>query len=170
MYDLVTHIKRAMEFSARAFGPITRKHGIVAHLRKELTEIEADPSDLGEWIDVIILGIDGAWRTGASAEQIADALFDKQLTNERRTWPDWRMAADGAPIEHTRDPNEWRRKVGEELSDTESRYRSLRGYMQTEAFREEDPEQRALIAQQCAALASLGNILRARTLLAGEKG
>lgn len=168
MYDLVTHLKRAAEFSARAFGPFTRKHGVVEHIRKELSEIESDPSDVREWIDVVILGFDGALRTGASPEQIADALFDKQVRNERRQWPDWRLAADGAPIEHRRDPDERKRKLREELRSTESRYRSLRGFMQTEAFRELEPEHRALLAQQCAATATLANILSARCVLLGE--
>ena len=168
MYDLVTHLRRAAEFSARAFGPFTRKHGVVAHIRKELVEIEADPTDLREWVDVVILGFDGALRTGASPEQIADALFDKQVKNERREWPDWRLAADGQPIEHTRSADESKRKLREEMQDADNRYRSLRGFMQTEAFRDLDPEDRALVAQQCAAMATLANILRARCVLAGE--
>jgi hypothetical protein len=37
----------------------------IKHIKKELDdEIAHDPLDLGEWIDVIILGLDGAWRTG----------------------------------------------------------------------------------------------------------
>lgn len=102
MFDLIAHLHRARDFSFRTFGPITRKHGVVDHIRKELAEIEADPSDLMEWVDVVILGLDGAMRTGATPEQFAAALDAKQAKNERRVWPDWRDAPDGAAIEHNR--------------------------------------------------------------------
>lgn len=74
-------------WSARTFGlGAGRWKGIVAHVEKELREIEQDPLDLDEWIDVIILGFDGAWRTGASNHAIISALFAKQAKNRRREW------------------------------------------------------------------------------------
>lgn len=102
-FDLVAHVQRAREFSERTFGPGARTAGVVAHIRKELAEIEAAPDDLSEWIDVVILALDGAWRAGYSAEQIVDALAAKQAKNEARTWPDWRTAPADGPIEHVRD-------------------------------------------------------------------
>ncbi len=102
-FDLVAHINRAKAFSERTFGPGARTAGVVAHIRKELAEIEAAPDDLSEWIDVVILALDGAWRAGYSAEQIVDALAAKQAKNEARTWPDWRTAPADGPIEHVRD-------------------------------------------------------------------
>lgn len=101
-FDLAAHLHRQREWSDRTFGPGPRAAGIVDHIRKELREIEADPGDLREWIDVAILALDGAWRSGASPEQIIDALVTKQTKNEGRVWPDWRtMPADKA-IEHDR--------------------------------------------------------------------
>ncbi|MCT7342173.1 DUF550 domain-containing protein [Pseudomonas aeruginosa] len=78
--------------ASASFGPGSRAAGVVDHIRKELREIEEAPGDLAEWIDVVILALDGAWRTGATPAQIIDALVAKQTKNEARTWPDWRTA------------------------------------------------------------------------------
>lgn len=101
-FDLVAHIHRARAFSEKTFGPGSRSHGVVEHIRKELCEIEAKPDDLEEWIDVMILAIDGAWRAGYEPEEIVAALAAKQTKNEARKWPDWRTVPEGAPIEHDR--------------------------------------------------------------------
>lgn len=100
--NLIEHLHRQRRWSKRIFGPGDRSEGVVAHIRKELREIEADPEDLYEWIDVVILAFDGAWRAGHTPEEIADALFAKQLINEQRKWPDWRTIDPSAPIEHER--------------------------------------------------------------------
>ena len=72
------------------------------HIRKELIEVEADPMDVAEWIDVVILALDGAWRHGAEPQQIIDAIRAKQARNEARTWPDWRTLSEDQAIEHDR--------------------------------------------------------------------
>ncbi len=100
--DLVAHLYRQRDFSLRTFGPGLRSAGVVDHIRKELIEIEAAPSDLAEWIDVVILAFDGAWRIGATPEQIVAALRAKQAKNEARSWPDWRKADPSKAIEHDR--------------------------------------------------------------------
>lgn len=99
-FDLVYHIYRQRQFSAETFGPGERALGIVDHIRKELLEILAAPTDLMQWVDVILLGLDGAWRAGFSPEQIAVGLAQKQTRNESRKWPDWRTAELGKAIEH----------------------------------------------------------------------
>jgi hypothetical protein len=102
-YDLVAHVRRAQAFSERTFGPGRRLRGVISHLRKELIEIEdSGGRDLSEWVDVVILGLDGAWRAGFTPEQIAAGLERKQTVNEGRTWPDWRLASEDQPIEHDR--------------------------------------------------------------------
>ena len=103
-FDLVEHLKRQSEWSERTFGPGLRTNGIADHIRKELVEISEAPTDLTEWVDVILLALDGAWRSGHTPEQIADALEAKLLINERRKWPDWRKAAPDRAIEHRREP------------------------------------------------------------------
>lgn len=102
-FDLVAHIHRQMLWSARTFGPGPRTKGITDHIKKELdVEIAADPTDLAEWIDIVILGLDGAWRAGHSPAEIVYMLEAKQLTNEQRRWPDWRTADTDLAIEHIR--------------------------------------------------------------------
>ncbi|MDQ8035205.1 MAG: DUF550 domain-containing protein [Bordetella sp.] len=101
-FDVAAHLARQAAFSARAFGPGRRTKGVCDHIRKELIEVEAAPADLSEWIDVVILALDGAWRTGARPNQIIEAMVAKQSKNERRVWPDWRTADPDKAIEHDR--------------------------------------------------------------------
>ena len=102
MLDLVAHIYRQKRFSEKTFGPGLRTAGVLDHIRKELREIERAPDDLTEWIDVILLALDGAWRAGHSPESIAFTLDAKQRKNEARDWPDWRETPDDKAIEHVR--------------------------------------------------------------------
>lgn len=101
--DLVAHLHRQREFSLRTFGPGARVNGVIAHIRKELIEIESAPRDLEEWIDVAMLALDGAWRAGYEPADIALALATKLTINELRTWPDWRTVAPDQAIEHVRE-------------------------------------------------------------------
>ena len=105
-FDLVQHLHRQIKFSARTFGPGDRVDGVCDHIRKELAEVQADAAagvpTLGEWVDVIILALEGAWRSGATAEQIVSAIAAKQTKNEGRKWPDWRTADPAKAIEHDR--------------------------------------------------------------------
>ncbi|WP_395734124.1 dATP/dGTP pyrophosphohydrolase domain-containing protein [Prosthecobacter sp.] len=105
-YDLIAHLERQVKFSEKTFGPGCRTFGILDHIRKELAEIDADPMDLEEWVDVILLAFDGAWRIGAKPWEIAQAIEAKLTKNENRTWPDWRTAPAGKAIEHTRSADE----------------------------------------------------------------
>jgi len=90
------------DWSLSTFGPGTRHKGIIAHIRKELKELEDDPRDLDEWIDVILLALDGAWRSGANPERIIEALEAKMRKNRGRNWPDWKALSQDDPIEHVR--------------------------------------------------------------------
>ena len=99
-YDLIAHLVRQIKWSSETFGPGNRLNGVLDHIGKELDEIKANPSDLEEWIDLILLAFDGAWRSGFSAAEIAQALEAKQSKNEARKWPDWRSAPADKAIEH----------------------------------------------------------------------
>lgn len=105
-FDLVAHLRRQMVFSERTFGPGARTAGVCDHIRKELAEVEESGGSLAEWVDVIILALDGAWRSGASPEQIAAAIVAKQAKNEGRRWPDWRTSDTSKAIEHVRNDDE----------------------------------------------------------------
>lgn len=96
------HLAHQRQWSRDTFGPGDRLLGVLDHIRKELAEIEADPTDLGEWVDVVILAFDGAWRAGWEPQQVIDAIKAKQARNEARTWPDWRTASPDKAIEHDR--------------------------------------------------------------------
>ena len=101
-FDLVAHLRRQIAFSIETFGPGQRVSGVLDHIRKELAEIEKDPSDLTEWVDVVLLAFDGALRAGHSPVEVAEALGKKLAVNEKRQWPDWRKAPPGVAIEHIR--------------------------------------------------------------------
>lgn len=101
-FDLVAHLHRQRAFSERTFGPGAHTAGVLDHIRKELAEVEAAPGDVSEWVDLVILALDGAWRAGHEPQAIVDALVAKQTRNESRTWPDWRTVDPTKAIEHDR--------------------------------------------------------------------
>lgn len=96
------HIEAQRAWSLRTFGPGRRTKGITEHIVKELIEVAENPDSVDEWVDLIILALDGAWRTGATPDRIIRAVKDKQRENERRTWPDWREGSEDHAIEHVR--------------------------------------------------------------------
>jgi hypothetical protein len=111
--NLIEHLKRQMVFSRAAFGPGQRTEGVSDHIRKELVEIAAEDAHHGqqaeEWVDVVILGLDGLWRSLSRdvghefiAEVAVRMIEAKQAINERRDWPDWRTAPIDKAIEHVR--------------------------------------------------------------------
>ena len=85
--NLESFLTKQVLWSQDTFGYGRRTKGILDHIKKELVEIENVPSDLDEWIDVVILALDGAWRTGYQPWEICDALQKKQKINMERKWP-----------------------------------------------------------------------------------
>lgn len=102
-FDFVQHLKNQREWSEKTFGPGRRTVGIINHMKKEFEEIKQEPSDLEEWIDLVILSLDGAWRcSNATPDEIINMLVTKSTKNKERKWPDWRTVPEDAPIEHDR--------------------------------------------------------------------
>jgi hypothetical protein len=107
-YDLNAHLFRQRAFSRATFGPGPRTKMVLDHIRKEAIEIESAPYDLEEWIDVILLALDGAWRCAEAMgvphdfvpARVVETLALKQLNNEMRDWPNWRTADPDQAIEH----------------------------------------------------------------------
>lgn len=100
--NLTNLVKRQMEFSSEAFGPGARIKGIIDHIRKELVEVEQSGGELEEWVDVVLLALDGAWRAGNTSHQVAGAVQQKIEKNIKRNWPDWRKADTDKAIEHVK--------------------------------------------------------------------
>jgi hypothetical protein len=99
---MANYLRRHWKWGQKTFGPGERTKGVIAHIRKELNEIEAEPYDLSEWIDVVILSIDGYLRHGGSQEEFMTRLFAKQQGNFDREWPDWRGRSEDEAIEHVK--------------------------------------------------------------------
>jgi hypothetical protein len=97
----VAFLAEFASWNLATFGPGQRTAGTIAHIRKELIEIEADPTDPKEWIDVLLLAINGLMRIGLTPSQIIDGIRSKHIVNQARDWPDWRDHPD-TPIEHDR--------------------------------------------------------------------
>lgn len=109
---LENHLMRQMAFSHATFGPGTRVNGVVDHIRKELDEVLESDGDPREWVDVVILALDGLTRAiafddgrrtrqpGNAARAASTMIEEKQSRNEARAWPDWRTADQGKAIEH----------------------------------------------------------------------
>lgn len=108
---------RHLGWSISTFGPGPRLEGCINHLRKELDEILASPDDLSEWADALHLLFDGALRRGFTPAQIFDAFRAKQVTNESRTWPDWRTVPADSAIEHDRQPHPLARLLTQDPPD-----------------------------------------------------
>lgn len=95
-------LERQRQWSLDTFGPGPRTLGVLDHIRRELDEVAADPTDLTEWVDVVLIALDGAWRAGHEPQAILDALAAKQDLNQERAWPDWRGRSQDEAIEHIR--------------------------------------------------------------------
>lgn len=98
---IIDYLEKHIAWSLATFGAGQKANSILAHIEKELAEIRQEPRNLEEWIDVIILGFDGAWRAGYTPQEIVSALQLKQAVNFNRRWqiPD----SLDAPIEHVRE-------------------------------------------------------------------
>jgi hypothetical protein len=117
---LEQHLMRQMAFSKATFGPSTRTKGVIDHIRKELIEVEECSGSAEEWVDVVILALDGLTRqlsfcnegdkritTSIDIAATACRMIEgKQDRNENRTWPDWRTQSEDKAIEHDRTTDE----------------------------------------------------------------
>lgn len=104
-FDFEAHLAHQAAWSEKTFGPGDRSQGIMDHIVKELCEVLRSKSERerqAEWVDVVILALDGAWRSGMSPRQIISGIVAKQAKNEARVWPDWRTADPNKAIEHDR--------------------------------------------------------------------
>ena len=118
--QLITH---QILFSLKTFGPGLRQEGLLRHIEKEMNEVRsADEHAVDEWADIILLAIDGAWRSWNQIDDIESAPLDyavfiaqgvskaielKLLENQyRRQWPELGTVPEDAPTEHIRETTE----------------------------------------------------------------
>jgi hypothetical protein len=89
-------------------GPVIKEHaprdeqGVIDHIEKELVEVKKTPKDGYEWIDIIILAIDGYVRSGNDPDELLFNMLWKQKKNMRREWGDWRDHEPGKAVEHVK--------------------------------------------------------------------
>ena len=68
--DLKQHLMRQMAFSKSTFGSGTRTAGVLDHITKEIEEVRESGGSAEEWVDLVILAMDGLtrqlsfWKTG----------------------------------------------------------------------------------------------------------
>jgi dCMP deaminase len=96
--SLDTVLAEVNEWQAVTF-PRATPSSVVAHLKREVDELAADPTDTGELADVIFLVVGLAYELGLSMTDLAEIVAQKLAINRKRTWgePD----ADGV-VEHVR--------------------------------------------------------------------
>ena len=116
-FDLIAHLTRQMAWSKATFGPGARTEGVLDHMTKEIAEVREARGDPNEWVDLVILALDGLTRSlwaecqyNRAAHRVAreavQMILSKQGRNELRTWPDWRTSDPNKAIEHDRSKDE----------------------------------------------------------------
>lgn len=93
------------EWSNRTFGDTKVRDyiGPLMHLKKEIEEILAAPTDYSEWSDALLLLLDAARRAGLEIEDYIDHTRAKLVINKSRKW---NIAVPGQPCEHIKEENE----------------------------------------------------------------
>jgi hypothetical protein len=86
MFD-TNYLDRLCEWSRITFGEGKRTFGITKKIEGELGEICSDPNDLMEWVDVIMLAMDGFYRAGGNQDRLGEMLEEKLRINRKRTYP-----------------------------------------------------------------------------------
>ena len=106
MSEFESFVERHRKWSYETFGGGRQTLGLTRHIEKELEEIRAKPDDLSEWIDVMVLALDGYLRHGGTVEALMRDLQAKQDTNFARRWPP--ATDENTPSEHSRSPEDGR--------------------------------------------------------------
>lgn len=98
------YVNRHFNWSFRTFGTAPNTESICTHIQKEVEEVRKNPNDLEEWIDIIILGLDGALRCQGMGKLVADDLVDAlEAKLQKNIQRKWIIPTDPTqPIEHDR--------------------------------------------------------------------
>ena len=78
---------RKYKWSLKTFGEKPNAAPLIKHVRREVKECADQPGDLIEWVDVVLLALDGAARYAhANGHEFVAAMMGKQIVNCRRKW------------------------------------------------------------------------------------
>lgn len=103
---ILSYITKHMEWSRETFGDNEGEvgqhtEGLLKHIESEVQEIRKSPSDLMEYVDILILVFDAMWRRGFTPREIVAAIIEKQNINKLREYP--KITSASEPTEHVRD-------------------------------------------------------------------
>ena len=89
----------AHRWSEQTFGVARSPDGPIAHLVKEVKELQQNPYDIMEYADCLMLILDAASNASITGDKLLEAAWEKLEINRQRDWgiPD----ADGV-VEHRR--------------------------------------------------------------------
>jgi hypothetical protein len=101
LMNIKEYVEQQINWSKSTFADHPNLDSILSHIEEEIAEIRENPTDPYEWIDIIILALEGAWRiAGLTPEEVALYLRSKQEINSQRSWPDITTYPKGKPIGH----------------------------------------------------------------------
>lgn len=72
---ILKYIADHISWSEATFGDRGNMEYLLRHIEKEIAEVKVHPDNLEEWIDIMILAIEGLWKTGLTAEEITEEFF-----------------------------------------------------------------------------------------------
>jgi hypothetical protein len=85
-YGIVTALQDALSKWTSVQFPSRTTSSILNHLKKEIEEIRAEPSDVLEYADVLMLLSDAASYNEISMSEVFKKAFEKLETNKARVW------------------------------------------------------------------------------------
>lgn len=71
---------------AKATFPEATTETCFNHLKREIKEILADPSDMTEWADGLMLYLQAASYSGVNVDELLPYMQDKFAVNKQRDW------------------------------------------------------------------------------------
>lgn len=86
--DFLNFLTEKKRWSYQTFGEGYKLEKICKHIESELVEIRETPNDLYEWVDLILLALDGALRVAKSPMAVLSTIYKKHQINVDREWVD----------------------------------------------------------------------------------
>ena len=87
MIDLASYISNAWVESKRAYGAQRPPHAPLHEMHSRLRTVQDSSDSLYGWVDVILAGIEGGLRSGATPFALAQALVNRQSEVGARKLP-----------------------------------------------------------------------------------